>query len=153
MTVSPSAMPHTHGPIKPTPAELELLRLLWALGPGTAKQVHAAMKHERPQATHATVLRQLQIMHGKGLLTRDESQRSHVYAAAQAQGPLQMALLRELIRNAFSGSGKALIMAALRNHVSDAERAEIQGFLEELRDRTGIDPAVAEALSSPAPRR
>lgn len=113
------------GSRKPTPAELDLLRVLWRLGPSTVKQVHEAQLVERPDAAYATVLRLLQIMHGKGLLIRDESQRSHVYAAAQAQGSLQTNLLRDLIHKAFSGSGKDLVMAALRDHVSDEERAQI----------------------------
>ncbi|TYT24855.1 BlaI/MecI/CopY family transcriptional regulator [Luteimonas viscosa] len=122
-------------PPRPTAAELDLLRLLWRLGPSTVKQVHEARLRERPDATYATVLRLLQVMHGKGLLKRDESQRSHVYAAAQARGPLQTRLLDELIHKAFAGSGKDLVMAALRGgRVSDAEREEIQRFLEESRD-------------------
>jgi predicted transcriptional regulator len=124
-------MPRTVKPPKPTPAELDLLRLLWELGPSTVKQVHETLQRERPEAACATVLRQLQIMHGKGLLIRDESQRSHVYAAAHAQGTLQTNLLGDLIHKAFSGSGKDLVMAALRGHVSDEERAEIQRFLED----------------------
>lgn len=119
---------------KPTPAELDLLRLLWRLGPSTVKQVHEAQLQERPDATYATVLRQLQIMHGKGLLSRDERLRSHVYAAVQAQDALQTSLLGELIHKAFSGSGKDLVMAALRGHVSEEERAEIQRFLEDTSD-------------------
>lgn len=121
-------------PPKPTPAELELLRLLWQLGPSTVKQVHEARQAEKSDAAYATVLRQMQIMHAKGLLTRDETERSHVYAAAQAQNSLQTNLLGDLIQKAFAGSGKDLVMAALRGHVSDEERAEIQRFLEETRD-------------------
>ena len=124
-------MPRASKPPKPTSAELDLLRLLWQLGPSTVKQVHEARQRERPDAACATVLRLLQIMHGKGLLVRDESQRSHVYAAAQAQGSLQTNLLSDLSHKAFSGSGKDLVMAALRGHVSDEERAEIQRFLQE----------------------
>lgn len=120
-------------PTKPTPAELDLLRLLWRLGPSTVKQVHEAHQAEKPDATYANVLRLLQIMHGKGLLLRDESQRSHVYAAAQAQDSLQTSLLGDLIHKAFAGSGKALVMAALRGHVSEQEREEIQRFLEDTR--------------------
>jgi predicted transcriptional regulator len=121
-------------PPKPTPAELELLRLLWQLGPSTVKQVHEARQAEKSDAAYATVLRQMQIMHAKGLLIRDETERSHVYAAAQAQNSLQTNLLGDLIQKAFAGSGKDLVMAALRGHVSDEERAEIQRFLEETRD-------------------
>ncbi len=120
---------------RPTPAELELLRTLWQLGPSTVKQVHEARQQERPDLAYAAVLRLMQIMHGKGLLTRDESQRSHVYAAAQPQDSLQTRLLDDLIHKAFAGSGKELVMAALRSgSVSDAERDEIQRFLEDTRD-------------------
>nr|WP_316641334.1 BlaI/MecI/CopY family transcriptional regulator [uncultured Roseateles sp.] len=116
-------------PPKPTPAELDLLRTLWRIGPATAKQAHEALLVDRPDASDATVLRQLQIMHGKGLLTRDESQRSHVYAPAQSQDALQTHLLKDLIAKAFAGSGKALVLAALKSHVSKKERAEIEKFL------------------------
>ena len=114
---------------KPTAAELELLKVLWQIGPSTAKAVHAEASRQRPELASATVLRQLQVMHGKGLVTRDERQRSHVYAAKQAQGQLQTRLLRDFIGRAFGGSGKALVLAALQGHVSSAERAEIQRLL------------------------
>lgn len=120
---------------KPTPAELDLLRTLWQLGPATVKQVHEAKQPERPELTYATVLRLLQVMHGKGLLTRDESQRSHVYAAAQRQGSLQEKLLGDMIHKVFAGSGRDLVMTALRSGtVTEDEREEIQRFLEETRN-------------------
>ena len=74
-----TAMPTPRQP-KPTPAELELLRTLWQLGPSTVKQVHETQQRERPELAYANVLRLMQIMHGKGLLKRDERQRSHVYS-------------------------------------------------------------------------
>lgn len=124
----------TAKPPKPTAAELDLLRLVWRLGPSTVKDVHQARVAERPDATYATVLRLMQVMHGKGLLTRDESQRSHVYAAAHAQDALQTNLLKDLIQKAFSGSGKALVLAALNDHVTEREREEIKRFLKENPD-------------------
>ena len=117
---------------KPTAAELDLLRVLWRLGePADAKQVHEALLAERPEASYATVLRQLQVMHGKGLLARDESQRPQRYAPTQAQDKLQTRLLKDLIAKAFAGSGKALVMAALKGHVSARERDEIKKLLDE----------------------
>ena len=122
----------TTAPPKPTASELEMLRLLFALGPATAKQVHAAALETRPDMNYATVLRLLQVMHTKGLLTRDESQRAHVYAPVQEQESVQTNLLKELIQKAFSGSGKALVLAALRGgHVTPKERAEIQALLDQ----------------------
>jgi len=117
---------------KPTPSELEMLRLLFALGPATARQVHDAAMEARPDMQYATVLRLLQVMHTKGLLNRDESQRAHVYSPAEQQDSIQTSLLKDLIHKAFAGSGKALVMAALRGgHVSAKERAEIQKMLDE----------------------
>jgi predicted transcriptional regulator len=121
----------TARPPKPTAAELDLLRVIWRQGPSTAREVHQALQAERPDMQPATVLRLLQVMHGKGLVVRDESQRSHVYAAAHARDALQTNLLDELIQKVFAGSGKALVMAALDGHVSGRERDEIRRLLEE----------------------
>jgi predicted transcriptional regulator len=115
---------------KPTPAELEMLSILWQHGPATAKQVHEAVLAARPDMAYATVLRQLQVMHTKGILKRDESQRAHVYSPAEPQDTLQTSLIKDLIHKAFSGSGKELVLAALRGHVSKKERAEIQAILD-----------------------
>jgi len=122
---------------KPTAAELVLLRTLWRIGPSTVKDAHQAMQDEKPSVTYANVLRLMQVMHGKGLLLRDESQRSHVYAAAQAQDALQTHLLTDFIQKAFAGSGKGLVLAALNAHVTEAEREEIRRLL----DDEGLDDA------------
>jgi predicted transcriptional regulator len=116
---------------KPTPAELELLQALWPLGAATAKQVHEAMLSDKPELAYGTVLRLMQIMHGKGLLIRDESQRSHVYAPAQPKDALQTNLLQDLLQRAFAGSAKALVLAALRSGISRKERDEIERMLKE----------------------
>lgn len=120
---------------KPTAAELDLLQVLWPLGAATARQVHEAIIATRPDVTYATVLRLMQIMHGKGLLIRDESERSHVYAPAQAQESLQTNLLKDLMQRAFSGSAKALVLAALKSGISKKEREEIEQLLKD-EDRT-----------------
>jgi predicted transcriptional regulator len=118
-------------PPKPTAAEIDLLQVLWPLGAATARQVHDAMQKTRPEVTYATVLRVMQIMHTKGLLTRDESERSHVYAPAQPQDSLQTNLLKDLMQKAFAGSAKALVLAALKSGISKKERAEIEKLLKE----------------------
>ena len=116
---------------KPTAAELDLLQALWPLGSATAKQVHEVMLQDKPDLAYGTVLRLMQIMHTKGILTRDESQRSHIYAPAQAQDALQSSLLKDLMQKAFAGSAKALVLAALRNGISKKERAEIEKLLKD----------------------
>ncbi|SDE88294.1 Predicted transcriptional regulator [Massilia sp. PDC64] len=120
---------------KPTPAELDLLQVLWPLGSATARRVHEEIVKERPDVTYATVLRLMQIMHGKGLLIRDESERSHVYAPAQAQESLQTNLLKDLMQRAFAGSAKALVLAALKSGISKKEREEIEQLLKDGDDQ------------------
>jgi predicted transcriptional regulator len=115
---------------KPTPAELDLLQVLWPLGSATARRVHEEIVKERPEVTYATVLRLMQIMHGKGLLIRDESERSHVYAPAHPQESLQTNLLKDLMQRAFAGSAKALVLAALKSGISKKEREEIERLLK-----------------------
>jgi predicted transcriptional regulator len=122
-------MPNKIPTPQPTPAELELLRILWRTGPADAKKVAEALTLERADASYATVLRQLQLMHAKGMLTRDESQRPQRYAPAQAQEKVQTGLLNDVITKLFAGSGKALVLAALKEHVSDDDRAEIEQIL------------------------
>lgn len=114
---------------RPTAAELDLLQVLWRTGPADARTVHETLLQERPDASYATVLRQLQVMHAKGLLTRDESQRPQRYAAAQPQDKLQQSLVKDFIAKTFAGSGKALVLAALQEHVSAKERSEIRRLL------------------------
>jgi predicted transcriptional regulator len=124
-------MAKSPAPPKPTPAELDLLQVLWPLGAATARRVHEEIVKERPEVTYATVLRLMQIMHGKGLLIRDESERSHVYAPAHAQESLQTNLLKDLMQRAFAGSAKALVLAALKSGISKKERDEIEQLLKD----------------------
>ena len=124
-------MPHAPDAPKPTPAELDLLQVLWPLGAATAKQVHEAMLPQRPDVTYATVLRLMQVMHAKGLLGRDESERSHVYSPVHARDALQGNLLNDLMQRAFAGSAKALVLAALKSGISKKDRAEIEQLLKD----------------------
>ncbi len=135
-------MPRKPDTPKPTPAELDLLQYLWPLGSGTAKQVHQEMQKHKPDVTYATVLRLMQIMHGKGLLIRDESERSHVYAPVHARDSMQTNLLQDLVQRAFAGSAKALVLAALKSGISKKERDEIEKLLKEdsAEDKPGERP-------------
>ena len=130
-------MPRKPEAPKPTPAELELLQVLWPLGSGTAKQVHHEMQKHKPDVTYATVLRLMQIMHGKGLLVRDERERSHVYAPVHARDSMQTNLLQDLMQRAFAGSAKALVLAALKSGISKKERDEIEELLRQDKPEDG----------------
>ena len=117
--------------IKPTEAELTLLNILWKLGPATVRQVHDTVSKTQ-KTGYTTVLKILQIMHGKTLVIRDESNRAHVYAAANSEGFTQSSLLKDLISKAFGGSTSKLVMRALDESTSSEEIADIRQLLNEL---------------------
>jgi len=117
--------------IKPTEAELTLLNILWKLGPATVRQVHDTVS-ETQKTGYTTVLKILQIMHEKTLVIRDESNRAHVYAAANSQTFTQSSLLKDLVSKAFGGSTSKLVMRALDNSTSKEEIADIRQILNEL---------------------
>jgi predicted transcriptional regulator len=116
---------------RPTDAELEILNVLWSAGPATVRQVYEAINERRP-IQYSTVLKFMQIMADKGILVRDESERAHVYQAAQSREATQQQLAGHLLERAFSGSAKDLVMGALSaKRASKAELAEIRRLLDE----------------------
>src|SRR3954463_8845146 len=95
----------------PTEAELAILRVLWDLGPSTVREVHDAMGAER-DVGYTTVLKILQIMHEKGLVTRDASAPAHIYKGALPRGRTQKRLVSVLLDRAFDGSPATLVLQA-----------------------------------------
>lgn len=119
---------------RPTEAELELLRVLWDRGPSTVRQVHEALGVAKDTG-YTTTLKILQKMAEKGLVDRDEAQRSHVYRAAIKAEHTQRQLVRELLQKAFGGSpGKLVVHALSEKKASASELAEIRRILDELEE-------------------
>src|SRR5689334_5483635 len=105
---------------RPTDAELAILRVLWDRGPSTVRQVHELLALERP-AAYTTALKLLQIMQEKGLVERDERDRTHIYRARLSQETTQRQLVRDLLDRAFGGSASKLVMQALATNRASAE--------------------------------
>ncbi|MGH3626899.1 MAG: BlaI/MecI/CopY family transcriptional regulator [Sciscionella sp.] len=128
------AHPQTTTTPEPTEAELELLRVLWRLGPVTVRQVHDALPPRNGETAYTTILSTLQIMYQKGLVSRDESERAHVYSAALSQNQAQQQLLGKLLHRVFEGSTAALVMQALGSAkpASMEEIEKIRARLDEL---------------------
>ena len=105
---------------QPTNAELEILRVLWQRGSSTVREVHQSLERATPVA-YTTVLKLLQIMTEKGLVTRDASTRSHRYAAATAQDAAQRRMILELAERAFGGSTLLLELYALSTTPATAQ--------------------------------
>jgi predicted transcriptional regulator len=108
------------------------LRVLWRLGPSTVRAVQEQMNLAQ-ETGYTTVLKMLQIMAEKGLVRRDESQRSHVYEAAAAEAETQRQLVDYLLDRAFNGSAQKLVMQALSSRKATPEElAKIRRLLDEM---------------------
>jgi BlaI family transcriptional regulator, penicillinase repressor len=116
---------------RPTDAELEILNVLWERGASTVRDVHEAIARRKP-TQYTTVLKMLQIMAEKRLVRRDETQRAHMYEAAQPREWTQRQLAGDLLQRAFNGSAKGLLLGALASRkASREELAELRRFLDE----------------------
>lgn len=126
---------------QPTDAELEILTVLWEQGSATVREVNDKLNERRSQATkeigYTTTLKFLQIMFDKGLVTRNAEARTHIYAAAFAQGEVQRNLLQRLVDTAFQGSAMQMVMQALGDHdASSEELQEIKALIEKVEKKS-----------------
>lgn len=117
---------------KPTESELEILHLLWELGPSTVRAINDRLNMRRGVG-YTTTLKFLQIMHDKGLVSRMEEGRTHLYTAAVTQDATQSVLLQQFVDAAFRGSAMKLVMQALGNHeASTKELDEIKALIAQI---------------------
>jgi BlaI family transcriptional regulator, penicillinase repressor len=121
---------------KPTSGELEILRVLWERGPSTVREVHDILA-ETKQMGYTTVLKLLQIMTTKGLVTRNAEARAHVYEAKQPAEKTKRQLAGDLLQKVFAGSASQLMMHALSGKkTSPADINEIRRLLDEYEGST-----------------
>ncbi|PTT04089.1 transcriptional regulator [Pedobacter sp. HMWF019] len=117
---------------KPTESELEILQILWEKGDCTVREVHEILEKNK-EAGYTTTLKLMQIMHEKGLVSRDTSSKTHIYRALVNQQKTQQQLVNKMIDNVFNGSAARLVMQALGNHTaSEDEINSIKKYLDEL---------------------
>lgn len=118
---------------RPTESELAILRVLWASGPSTVRQVNDAVSQVR-ETGYTTTLKLMQIMAEKGLVKRDERDRTHIYSAKLSQDQTQRQLVSDLVDRAFGGSAAALVLQALSAHEASTEEiAEIQQLIDDYK--------------------
>lgn len=138
-------------PIKPTRAELAILRVLWAHGPCTVREVHERLA---PAAAtgYTTTLKQIQVMTEKGLVTRAERGRLHLYKARGSEGATQKQLIRDLVDRAFGGSSGRMVLQALSvQPASPDELREIRQLLDD-QERKENEPARAKEKDTREPK-
>ena len=118
---------------KPTESELAILNVLWSFGECTVRDVYETL-YQNEGGGYTTALKLLQIMHAKGLVERNDSQRAHVYRAAVNKQRTQKRFLADIVRRVFDGSSSQLVLQALggRPHASREELDEIRALLDKL---------------------
>ena len=116
---------------KPTEAELQILQVLWQRGPSTVREV---LDELGSRTAYTTVLKLMQIMTDKGLVVRDERERTHIYRPVQPEAHTQKRLAADLMQRAFGGSARKLIAAALSSRrATPAELEEIRRLIDEIK--------------------
>ncbi|MGN6193630.1 MAG: BlaI/MecI/CopY family transcriptional regulator [Ginsengibacter sp.] len=121
---------------KPTESEMEILQVLWELGPSTVREVHDVLS-ETKDSGYTTTLKLMQIMNEKGLLNRNDESKTHVYSSAVKKESVQKQVVSKMINGLFKGSSAKLVMHALGNHrASKEEIMEIKKYLDEIENDT-----------------
>lgn len=121
--------------IKPTEGELEILQVLWDRGKATVREVHETILKTK-EAGYTTTLKLMQIMFEKGLVKRDDSNKSHIYHANVSREKTQNQFVGKMITTLFGGSSSQLVMQALGNQTpSKEELEEIQQLLDNLKNQ------------------
>jgi BlaI family transcriptional regulator, penicillinase repressor len=116
---------------QPTPSELAILQILWSRGPSTVREIHAVMAQEK-DVGYTSALKFLQIMTAKGLVTRTEDQRAHVYSANQPAEKTKQQFAADMLKRVFHGSASQLMQHALSGRRgSRKEIEEMRRMLDE----------------------
>ncbi|MEZ0541819.1 BlaI/MecI/CopY family transcriptional regulator [Fibrella arboris] len=122
--------------MRPTDSELEILHVLWKQGPRTVRQVNDELSQQR-EIGYTTTLKLMQIMHEKGLLTRSEEAKSHVYTAALGEQEAQETMIDRFLETTFRGSASQLVMQVLGRHKASADELdEIKKLLNNLENES-----------------
>jgi predicted transcriptional regulator len=118
----------------PTESELEILQVLWELGPSSVRKVNEILNTQRAVG-YTTSLKIMQIMTEKGLVTRDTKSRTHIYQAAVQENETQSSLLDSFISKTYRGCAKSLVLQALgKEKASPDELAEIKALIAKMEE-------------------
>ncbi len=123
--------------MKPTDSELEILQILWQKGPTTVRVINDLLNEQR-EVGYTTTLKFMQIMFEKGMVSRVEDGRTHIYTALVGEYGTQSLLLQKFVDNTFRGSAAQLVMQALGNHEASAsELDEIKALIAQIEQNQG----------------
>ena len=123
------------GHFQPTEVELQMLRILWDLGPSPVREIHARLNAEKG-TNYSTTVKMLSVMLEKGLVKRDDAASPHVYRAAVARHAAGKRMVRDLVDKVYDGAAMSLVLHALKSaKASPEELAEVRRLLDEMEGR------------------
>lgn len=118
----------------PTEVELQILRILWELGPSPVREIHARLQAEK-ETNYSTTVKMLAVMLQKGLVKRDERARPHIYQSAASRQKTGRRMLSDLIEKVYDGSASSLVLQALSSgKATKEELAEIRRLLDQMEE-------------------
>ena len=119
----------------PTPSELAILQILWKEGPATVREIHDILAEEK-EVVYTTILKTMQVMYDRRMLTREAQGRKHIYAAAIGEDATQTALLDKFVDRTFGGSAMQMVMKALgSNKTSQKELEELKKYIDDIENK------------------
>jgi BlaI family transcriptional regulator, penicillinase repressor len=120
---------------QPTEVEMQILRVLWELGPSPVREIHRRLTAAKG-TNYSTTVKMLAVMLQKGLLKRDEDAQPHVYRPALSRAKTGKRILDNLIEKVYDGSAMGLVLQALASQkATKAELDEIRRLLDEMEDK------------------
>lgn len=126
----------TPGTSQPTEVELQILRILWDLGPSPVRDIHARLQAAK-DTNYSTTVKMLSVMLQKKLVTRTEDQRPHIYRATVSRAAAGKRMVRNLIDRVYDGSATSLVLQALSSRKPSPEEIdEVRRFLDSIEEQS-----------------
>jgi BlaI family transcriptional regulator, penicillinase repressor len=120
---------------QPTEVELQMLRILWELGPSPVRAIHARLNADKG-TNYSTTVKMLSVMLDKGLVKRDESVSPHIYRSSMSRDVASKRLVRDLIDKVYDGAAMSLVLHALKTaKISSGELGEIRRLLDKMEGK------------------
>ena len=123
------------GPAQPTEVELQMLRILWELGPSPVREIHARLYADKG-TIYSTTVKMLSVMLDKGLVRRDENASPHIYRAAFSRETAGKRMLSDLIEKVYDGAAMSLVLQALAStQATKEELDEVRQLLDQMEGK------------------
>ncbi len=123
------------GPVQPTAVELQILRILWELGPSPVREIHARLNADKG-TIYSTTGKMLSVMLEKGLVRRDENTSPLIYRAAFSRETAGKRMLSDLIDKVYDGAAMSLVLQALAStRATKEELDEVRRLLDQMEGK------------------